>query len=141
MWQRSQAFLTVTVDGHADRAAIGVPVYDHDRDLVSAQAQRHASQPVIGACRAPGTAPLPEALASPHRPPHAPPQSRARVAAVHSPSGVDEERTEAEGAPPTHRHIESSARINVKFLREAGLEEALRKSRAEAEILLGTIAK
>ena len=56
-------------------------------------------------------------------------------------SGVVEEMTESEGVTPTDSDIESSARINVKFLREAGLEEALRKSRAEAEVLLGTVVK
>jgi hypothetical protein len=56
-------------------------------------------------------------------------------------SGVVEEMTDAEGATPTDSDIENSARINVKFLREAGLEEALRKSRAEAETLLGAMKK
>ena len=77
--------------------------------------------------------PIVEAVAFHHRPNEVAPESRALVAAVHMASGVVEEMTEAEGAPPSDSDIESSARINVKFLREAGLEEALRKSRAEAE--------
>ena len=73
--------------------------------------------------------PIVEAVAFHHRPNEVAPESRALVAAVHMASGVVEEMTDSDGAPPSDSDIESSARINVKFLREAGLEEALRKSR------------
>ncbi len=80
--------------------------------------------------------PIVEAVAFHHRPDDVAPEARALVAAVHMASGVVEEMTEAEGAPPSDADIENSARINVKFLREAGLHEAFMKSRAEAEALL-----
>jgi hypothetical protein len=46
----------------------------------------------------------------------------------------------AAGAQPAAPGIDSSARIDVSFLRDAGLEEAFKKSRAEAEKLLGKVA-
>ena len=44
-------------------------------------------------------------------------------------------------ARPAGSNIDSSGRIDVSFLREAGLEEAFKKSRAEAEKLLGKVAE
>ena len=57
-------------------------------------------------------------------------------------SGVVEEMTDGRTATSAHRrgHRELG-RIDVKFLREAGLEEALKKSRAEAEMLLGKVSE
>jgi HD-like signal output (HDOD) protein len=81
--------------------------------------------------------PIVEAVAFHHRPEEVAPEARPLVSAVHMASGLVEEMTERENdAPLTDNDIESSARINVKFLREAGLHEAFLKSRAEAEALL-----
>ena len=63
------------------------------------------------------------------------------MAAIHIASGLIEEMTEADAAqraPGTN--IDSSGRIDVSFLRDAGLEESFKKSRAEAEKLLGKVA-
>jgi hypothetical protein len=60
---------------------------------------------------------------------------------VHIASGLVEEMTEADSeqrAPGAH--LDSSGRIDASFLREAGLEEAFKKSRAEAEKLLGKVS-
>ena len=70
------------------------------------------------------------------------PESRPLVAAIHIASGLIEEMTEAgAGRPPTGSNVDSSARIDVSFLREAGLEEVFKKSRVEAEKLLGGVAE
>jgi HD-like signal output (HDOD) protein len=86
--------------------------------------------------------PIVEAVAFHHRPDEVAPEARPLVSAVHMASGLVEEMTEREDAAPlTDDDIESSARINVKFLREAGLHEAFLKSRAEAEALLAAHAR
>ena len=70
------------------------------------------------------------------------PESRPLVAAIHIASGLIEEMTEADDAQrPRGTDVDSSARIDVSFLREAGLEEVFKKSRAEAEKLLGGVAE
>jgi HD-like signal output (HDOD) protein len=84
--------------------------------------------------------PIVEAVAFHHRPDEVAPEARALVTAVHMASGVVEEMTESD-TRPSDSDIETSARINVKFLREAGLQEALHKSRTEAEALLGAQKK
>jgi hypothetical protein len=82
--------------------------------------------------------PIVEAVAFHHRPNEVAPESRALVAAVHIASGLIEEMTEADSQQrPEGAHLDSSGRIDVSFLREAGLEEAFKKSRAEAEKILG----
>jgi HD-like signal output (HDOD) protein len=85
--------------------------------------------------------PIVEAVAFHHRPNEVAPESRQLVAAIHIASGLIEEMTEADAAqraPGTN--IDSSGRIDVSFLRDAGLEESFKKSRAEAEKLLGKVA-
>jgi HD-like signal output (HDOD) protein len=86
--------------------------------------------------------PIVEAVAFHHRPNEVAPESRALVAAVHIASGLIEEMTEADSQQrPEGAHLDSSGRIDVSFLREAGLEEAFKKSRAEAEKILGKVAE
>jgi hypothetical protein len=69
------------------------------------------------------------------------PESRPLVAAVHIASGLVEEMTEADGQQrPAGAQLDSSGRIDVAFLREAGLEEVFKKSRAEAEKVLGKVS-
>jgi hypothetical protein len=64
------------------------------------------------------------------------------VGAIHIASGIVEEMTEGDAeSRPAGANIDSSGRIDVSFLREAGLEEAFKKSRLEAETLLGKVAK
>jgi HD-like signal output (HDOD) protein len=82
--------------------------------------------------------PIVEAVAFHHRPNEVAPESRPLVAAVHIASGLIEEMTEGNGAPNL---TDSSARIDVSFLREAGLEDLFKKSRTEAEKLLGGVAE
>jgi len=82
--------------------------------------------------------PIVEAVAFHHRPNEVAPESRPLVAAVHIASGLVEEMTEADTqSRPAGANIDSSGRIDVSFLREAGLEEAFKKNRAEAEKLIG----
>jgi HD-like signal output (HDOD) protein len=85
--------------------------------------------------------PIVEAVAFHHRPNEVAPESRPLVAAVHIASGLVEEMTAADSeqrAPGVH--LDSSGRIDASFLREAGLEEAFKKNRAEAEKLLGKVS-
>jgi HD-like signal output (HDOD) protein len=85
--------------------------------------------------------PIVEAVAFHHRPNEVAPESRPLVAAIHIASGLIEEMTETDAAQRTSGgNIDSSGRIDVSFLREAGLEESFKKSRAEAEKLLGGVA-
>ena len=85
--------------------------------------------------------PIVEAVAFHHRPNEVAPESRALVAAVHIASGLVEEMTEADTqSRPAGANIDSSGRIDVSFLREAGLEEAFKKNRAEAEKLISNTA-
>ena len=82
--------------------------------------------------------PIVEAVAFHHRPNEVAPESRAagRRRAHGQRPGRGDDRGRWRAAP-TGSDIDSSARIDVSFLREAGLEEAFKKSRAEAEKLLG----
>jgi hypothetical protein len=60
---------------------------------------------------------------------------------VHIASGLVEEMTEADSQQrPAGTHLDSSGRIDVAFLREAGLEESFKKNRAEAEKIVGKVA-
>jgi len=79
--------------------------------------------------------PIVEAVAFHHRPNEVAPESRPLVTAIHIASGLIEEMTESD-ASQRSGDIDSSGRIDVSFLREAGLEEAFKKSRGEAEKLL-----
>jgi HD-like signal output (HDOD) protein len=85
--------------------------------------------------------PIVEAVAFHHRPNEVAPESRPLVAAVHIASGLIEEMTEGDAQRASGASIDSSARIDVSFLREAGLEEVFKKGRGEAEKLLGGVAK
>jgi HD-like signal output (HDOD) protein/CheY-like chemotaxis protein len=76
--------------------------------------------------------PIVEAVAFHHRPNEVAPESRPLVTAIHIASGLIEEMTETD-ASQRSGDIDSSGRIDVSFLREAGLEEAFKKSRGEAE--------
>ena len=81
--------------------------------------------------------PIVEAVAFHHRPNEVAPESRPLVAAIHIASGLIEEMTESDATQRTSgSNIDSSGRIDVSFLREAGLEEVFKKSRGEAEKLL-----
>ena len=84
--------------------------------------------------------PIVEAVAFHHRPNEVAPESRPLVAAVHIASGLIEEMTESGAQRVSGAGIDSSARIDVSFLREAGLEEVFKKSRSEAEKLIGKTA-
>ena len=85
--------------------------------------------------------PIVEAVAFHHRPNEVAPESRALVSAIHIASGLVEEMTDAGCKTRTDGpSLDSSARIDVAFLREAGLEEAFKKNRADAESLLGKVA-
>ena len=85
--------------------------------------------------------PIVEAVAFHHRPNEVPPESRPLVAAIHIASGLVEEMTATDGATrPAGSNIDSSGHIDASFLREAGLEEAFKKSRAEAEKIVGKVA-
>ena len=79
--------------------------------------------------------PIVEAVAFHHRPNEVAPESRPLVAAIHMASGLIEEMTECD-ATQRSGDIDSSGRIDVSFLREAGLEDVFKKSRGEAEKLL-----
>src|SRR6185369_4899721 len=86
--------------------------------------------------------PIVEAVAFHHRPSEVAPESRALVAAVHIASGlVDELLDPVSNAKDAAAGIDSSARIDVAFLREAGLEEAFKKNRAEAEKIVGKVSE
>jgi HD-like signal output (HDOD) protein len=86
--------------------------------------------------------PIVEAVAFHHRPNEVAPESRPLVAAVHIASGLIEEMTEGNGAQgAAGLDTDSSARIDVSFLRDAGLEDLFKKSRTEAEKLLGGVAE
>jgi HD-like signal output (HDOD) protein len=84
--------------------------------------------------------PIVEAVAFHHRPNDVPPESRALVGAIHIASALVEEMTETDDSK-RGAGTDSSALIDVTFLREAGLEESYKKSRGEAESLLGAMAK
>jgi len=85
--------------------------------------------------------PIVEAVAFHHRPNEVALESRPLVSAIHIASGLVEEMTDAGGKTRTDGpSLDSSARIDVAFLREAGLEEAFKKNRADAESLLGKVA-
>jgi hypothetical protein len=63
------------------------------------------------------------------------------VTAIHIASGLVEEMTDSHDMKrPTGTSIDSSARIDVSFLREAGFEESFKKSRAVAEALIAKSA-
>jgi HD-like signal output (HDOD) protein len=86
--------------------------------------------------------PIVEAVAFHHRPNEVAPESRALVGAIHIASGLVEEMTDADQAKMAARPgLDSSARIDATFIREAGLEEVYKKSRNEAEALLNNVAK
>jgi len=86
--------------------------------------------------------PIVEAVAFHHRPSEVAPESRPLVAAVHIASGLVEEMTDAGAKGPAGGvSIDSSARIDVSFLRDAGLEEAFKKNRADAEAVIGKVAE
>jgi HD-like signal output (HDOD) protein len=85
--------------------------------------------------------PIVEAVAFHHRPNEVAPEARALVAAVHIASGMIEEMTEGGQHRAPGSDLDSSARIDVSFLREAGLEDSVKKCREEAEKLLGGVAK
>jgi HD-like signal output (HDOD) protein len=86
--------------------------------------------------------PIVEAVAFHHRPNDVPPESRALVGAIHIASGLVEEMTETDDSKrAAGTGGDSSARIDVTFLREAGLEESYKKNRGDAEALLGSMAK
>ena len=68
------------------------------------------------------------------------PESRPLVAAVHIASGLIEEMTEGGAQNMSAAGSDNSARIDVSFLREAGLEEVFKKGRGEAEKLIGKTA-
>jgi HD-like signal output (HDOD) protein len=81
--------------------------------------------------------PIVEAVAFHHRPNEVAPESRPLVTAIHIASGLIEEMTESDASQrASGSSIDCSGRIDVSFLREAGLEEAFKKSRGEAEKLL-----
>jgi HD-like signal output (HDOD) protein len=85
--------------------------------------------------------PIVEAVAFHHRPNEVPPESRPLVAAVHIASGLVEEMTSTDAAQrPAGQSISGSALIDVSFLQAAGLEEAFKKNRADAEALIGKVA-
>jgi len=72
-----------------------------------------------------------------HRPNEVQPESRPLVAAIHMASALVEEMTETDASQRlAGSNIDCSGRIDVSFLREAGLEEVFKKSRAEAEALM-----
>ena len=86
--------------------------------------------------------PIVEAVAFHHRPNEVAPESRPLVAAIHIASGLIEEMTESDAAQRSPgSNLDSSGRIDVSFLREAGLEEAFKKNRADAEKLLGNVTE
>jgi hypothetical protein len=77
-----------------------------------------------------------------HRPNEVTPESRPLVAAIHIASGLIEEMTEGNSAECLGgTNADSSARIDVSFLREAGLEEAFKKNRADAEKIVGKVTE
>ena len=85
--------------------------------------------------------PIVEAVAFHHRPHEVAPESRALVAAIHIASGLVEEMTDSHDMQrPASTSIDSSALIDASFIREAGLEEALQKSRTAAEALIAKSA-
>jgi HD-like signal output (HDOD) protein len=83
--------------------------------------------------------PIVEAVAFHHRPNEVPPESRPLVAAVHIASGLVEEMT-ATDAQRANPSLDSSGLIDVSFLRAAGLEEAFKKNREDAETLIGKVS-
>ena len=80
-----------------------------------------------------------EAVAFHHRPSEVAPESRPLVAAVHMASGLVEEMPASDAAGRSGGPNDSSGLFDVSFLREAGLEESFKKSRAEAEKLIGGV--
>ena len=78
--------------------------------------------------------PIVEAVAFHHRPNEVAPESRPLVAAIHIASGLIEEMTESRRRTSRagRRTSTAPARIDVSFLREAGLEEVFKKSRARS---------
>jgi HD-like signal output (HDOD) protein len=84
--------------------------------------------------------PIVEAVAFHHRPNEVAPEARALVAAIHIASGLVDEMTETDAASRVNHNIDSTGRIDAAFLRAAGLEETMKKNRAEAETLLGKVA-
>jgi HD-like signal output (HDOD) protein len=86
--------------------------------------------------------PIVEAVAFHHRPNEVQPESRALVGAVHIASGIVDQMMDADaGARPSGDAIDSSGRIDVSFLREAGFEEVFKKGRVEAGLLIDKAAK
>src|SRR5687768_8600514 len=86
--------------------------------------------------------PIVEAVAFHHRPNEVQPESRALVGAVHIASGIVDGMMEVDsGSRPSGDAIDSSGRIDVSFLREAGFEEVFKKGRMEAELLIDKTAK
>jgi HD-like signal output (HDOD) protein len=85
--------------------------------------------------------PIVEAVAFHHRPNEVPPESRPLVCAVHIASGLVDEMTDAaQASVATTPGLDNSARIDATFLREAGLEDVLKKGRGEASKLLDNVA-
>jgi HD-like signal output (HDOD) protein len=86
--------------------------------------------------------PIVEAVAFHHRPNEVSPESRPLVGAIHIASGLVDEMTDAAKASVAATpSLDSSARIDVTFLREAGLEDVLKKGRGEAAKLIDNVAQ
>ena len=85
--------------------------------------------------------PIVEAVAFHHRPNEVAPESRALVCAIHIASGLVDEMTDtAQANVAATPGLDSSARIDATFLREAGLEDVLKKGRGEAAKLIDNVA-
>jgi len=85
--------------------------------------------------------PIVEAVAFHHRPNDVAPESRALVGAIHIASGlVDEMTDDAKASVAATPGLDNSARIDATFLREAGLEDVLKKGRGEAAKLIDNVA-
>jgi hypothetical protein len=75
--------------------------------------------------------PIVEAVAFHHRPNEVAPESRPLVAAIHIASGLIEEMTDSDAPSAPRADIDSSGRIDVSFLREAGSRSASRRAAAK----------
>ena len=69
------------------------------------------------------------------------PESRALVCAINIASGLVDEMTDtAQASVAATPGLDNSARIDATFLREAGLEDVLKKGRSEASKLIDKVA-
>jgi HD-like signal output (HDOD) protein len=85
--------------------------------------------------------PIVEAVAFHHRPNEVAPESRALVGAIHIASGLVDDMTDGQKAQiAATPGLDSSARIDAAFLREAGLEDVLKRGRSEASKLIDKVA-